>query len=156
MAPSLLCITARELEQDCGRLKRSPPRCLHPDSKNLWICYLLHGKRDFSNVIMYGFWLWSWIIQWAQCNWKGLLRGRQEDQSEKGMWKIGVLWPQMPAASEGWKKQGKDFHPDLPEVTILVDTLIFSLPWLLTTRTLRGEVCVVLNHWVCDNFSQQP
>lgn len=83
------------------------------------------------------------------------IRGRQEDQSEKGMWKIGVLWPQMPSASEGWK-QGKDFHPDLPEVTIIVDTLIFSLPWLLTTRTLRGDVCVGLNHWVCDNFSQQP
>lgn len=142
-------------EQECGRLRRSPRDVciLIPRTCD---CVTLHGKWDFADVIRYGFWDGEMMLDYPVGPVEGSLWERGRRTSQRRICKreagIGVMWPQMP----GWKQQGKDFHPHLPEVTIPTDTLIFSFLWLLTARTLRGQICVFLSHWVCGNLPQQP
>ena len=74
----LLCMMSRIM---------APPKCLRPNSQNLWICYL-HGKRDFAHTMKLKVLRWedySGLHGWAQWNHRGphKLRGRQESQSKR-------------------------------------------------------------------------
>lgn len=123
----------------------------------------LYGWKDSAGITKRMFWRGEhpgWSI-WVQHNDKSL------DKREAGEWwwereaeviPGGGQAPKSAGASGCWKREGNTCSLELPEGMKLT-------PWLqpsetdlrlLTSRTARQQICVILSQQVCRNLLQQP
>lgn len=123
---------------------------------------VIHGKRDFTNVITLRFRKWG-LFGWVQCNHKDpCKRDSRGSDLEKAMWewKLRPEWcrasgQEMQAASRRWKRKGVRFSSKASKKQTNKKTSLPTRFGLLQNGKIKKN-CAVSGHLVCDNLFWQP